>query len=647
MSNYNELKLTYQDGRQETITLTGNTIESGEYQERDIVAVEVPEIVERIEEYAFCDNNNLSSITLSEGLMRIGDQAFQHGVYTAVTIPSTVTYIGWNSFNTRDEQFDDQHTFTVICLAQTPPSLDDGEGITFGDPELLQAIYVPAGSVSTYRSAWSDYASKIQALPTPTPTTGFSTLDIVSAYVGTEIVERLYLGDELVWGGEPGPDYSKMPLTFNIISGGTINWRATSASFTKEIYYSINDGPWVPIISTTDGTPISLNSGDVVQFQGDGAISTGQKATNRFRDSTIVFEVYGNVASLTSSTGYITATTAADHSFRQLFASQTGLTSAEHLVLQATTVGANAYKDMFKDCISLTKAPELPAAALAQSSYFGMFQNCTNLTEAPELPATTLAPECYRQMFSGCTSLTTAPSSIGTSASTVLASGCTSMFYGCTSLRTAPELPATTLANNCYLGMFYGCSNLEIAPELPAETLAQSCYQEMFRGCTSLMTAPYILPATTLAQDCYRSMFNGCTSLETAPVLPATTLANNCYFYMFEGCTLLRTAPELPATTLIYSCYSGMFKGCGSLARAPELPATALANYCYSNMFNGCISLSYIKCLATNISAEGCTTNWVDGVASYGRFIKDPDMNDWPSGTSGIPDGWTVEDADI
>ena len=514
MSNYNELKLTYQDGRQETITLTGNTIESGEYQERDIVAVEVPEIVERIEEYAFCDNNNLSSITLSEGLMRIGDQAFQHGVYTAVTIPSTVTYIGWNSFNTRDEQFDDQHTFTVICLAQTPPSLDDGEGITFGDPELLQAIYVPAGSVSTYRSAWSDYASKIQALPTPTPTTGFSTLDIVSAYVGTEIVERLYLGDELVWGGEPGPDYSKMPLTFNIISGGTINWRATSASFTKEIYYSINDGPWVPIISTTDGTPISLNSGDVVQFQGDGAISTGQKATNRFRDSTIVFEVYGNVASLTSSTGYITATTAADHSFRQLFASQTGLTSAEHLVLPATTIGTNVYKEMFKDCISLTKAPSaLPAATLAQSCYNGMFYRCTSLTTAPELPATKLAGECYRNMFQGCTSLTT-----------------------------APELPATTLADYCYGSMFYNCRSLTTAPSLPATTLAESCY---------------------------------------------------------------------------------------------------------SSMFNGCILLNYIKCLATDISASNCTTNWVNGVASSGTFVKSPDKADWPTGTYGIPGGWTVEDAVI
>ena len=34
------------------------------------------------------------------------------------------------------------------------------------------------------------------------------------------------------------------------------------------------------------------------------------------------------------------------------------------------------------------------------------------------------------------------------------------MFYRCTSLTTAPELPATTLATDCYRYMFYNCRNL-------------------------------------------------------------------------------------------------------------------------------------------------------------------------------------------
>ena len=34
-----------------------------------------------------------------------------------------------------------------------------------------------------------------------------------------------------------------------------------------------------------------------------------------------------------------------------------------------------------------------------------MFRNCTSLTTAPELPATTLAESCYSYMFYGCTKL--------------------------------------------------------------------------------------------------------------------------------------------------------------------------------------------------------------------------------------------------
>ena len=102
-------------------------------------------------------------------------------------------------------------------------------------------------------------------------------------------------------------------------------------------------------------------------------------------------------------------------------------------------------------------------------------------------------------------------------------------------------------------------------------------------------------------------------------ILPATTLASNCYYHMFEGCTSLTTAPELPATTL--------------------------ANNCYNNMFYGCSKLNYIKMLATNISASNCLTNWVNGVASTGIFVKHPNMTSLSTGVSGIPSGWTVQDA--
>ena len=184
---------------------------------------------------------------------------------------------------------------------------------------------------------------------------------------------------------------------------------------------------------------------------------------------------------------------------------------------------------------------------------------------------------------------------------------------------------------------------------LPATTLSKSCYYHMFNGCTSLTSAPE-LPATTLASHCYGYMFANCEQLTVAPELPATTLASCCYPGMFSGCISLTTAPELPAKTLPQGsdsegCYSHMFNGCISLTTAPELPATVLTGFAYWGMFSNCESLSYIKCLAIDIDAIWCTRKWLDGVSSTGTFVKNTNMQNWPTGTDGIPSGWTVQDA--
>ena len=241
-----------------------------------------------------------------------------------------------------------------------------------------------------------------------------------------------------------------------------------------------------------------------------------------------------------------------------------------------------------------------------------LFKDCTSLTQAPELPATTLVESCYVEMFSGCTSLTQ-----------------------------APELPATTLADGCYYGMFSDCTSLTQAPELPVTSLSFYCYAGMFSGCTSLTQAPE-LPATTLAEGCYATMFWNCTSLTRAPELPATTLAVDCYRNMFQGCTSLTQAPELPATTLADNCYFGMFKGCASLTQAPELPATTLNRGCYSEMFISCTSLSEIKVSFDDWKDEDYTLEWVVDVAPTGTFIC-PKTLALEYGISWIPEGWTVK----
>ena len=189
------------------------------------------------------------------------------------------------------------------------------------------------------------------------------------------------------------------------------------------------------------------------------------------------------------------------------------------------------------------------------------------------------------------------------------------LFYDCSVLTSAPELPATTLADNCYQYMFNGCTSLTSAPELPATKLAGSCYNSMFSGCTSLTAAPE-LPATTLDDNCYLNMFLGCTGLTSAPELKATTLAGSCYYGMFYGCTSLTAAPELKATTLEKYCYNRMFKGCTSLTAAPKLKATTLAYYCYYDMFSGCTKLSTVTMLAPSDQISNFCDNWLDNAGT-------------------------------
>ncbi len=432
-----------------------------------------------------------------------------------------------------------------------------------------------------------------------------------------------------------GTPVARGPLTF--ISTGETSIALTKVGSPEEITleYKVNDGEW---ISYTVGDAVNLTDGQKVSFRaGTSGNSSFSQSLNDYYKFTLTgsgtIAASGSIMSLLNQEESLTIPSS--YCFCDLFNGCSYLTEAPEL--PATTLAENCYSFMFRNCTSLTTALELPATTLAENCYSFMFRNCTSLTTAPELPATTLAGGCYRNMFQDCTSLTTAPEL----PATTLAENCySSMFSNCTSLTEAPELPATTLADYCYSGMFRGCTSLIAAPELPVTTLAGGCYRNMFQDCTSLIAAPE-LPATTLADDCYTEMFSGCTSLSTAPELPATTLAHTCYAAMFSGCTSLIIAPELPATTLAVGCYASMFSGCTSLASAPELPATTLSEECYFYLFQGCSNLNHIKCLATDISASKCLYSWVTGVSSSGVFIKDPDAT-WPTGDSGIPEGWTV-----
>ena len=313
------------------------------------------------------------------------------------------------------------------------------------------------------------------------------TLTLTASYSGLTAT-----GSVTVYQEAATSDFSKEPLTFNILSVGTINWTASNSSLTKTIEYKLNNGEWVSITSNTSSSAPKINvaEGDKVQFRGNNT----QYATktffassyNSFNGSTALFEAEGNIMSLIYGDDFKNnSTISSTYTFTGLFRDCKKLVSAENLILPSTALTSSCYREMFQGCKSLTTAPKLPATTLIGGCYQNMFQGCTSLTVAPALPATTLAHGCYNSMFMDCTSLTT-----------------------------APALPATTLMIMCYYNMFKGCKSLTVAPELPAITLVDSCYQFMFQNCTSLN---YIkcLATDISASDCTKNWVSGVASTGT------------------------------------------------------------------------------------------------------------------------------------
>ena len=221
--------------------------------------------------------------------------------------------------------------------------------------------------------------------------------------------------------------------------------------------------------------------------------------------------------------------------------------------------------------------------------------------------------------------------------------------YGdiCSLISSGSYTSVTTLDPYAFASLFSGNDKLKSHPTeklvIRPATVGDGCFRNMFSGCTALERAPE-LPATTLASYCYESMFSGCTALTQAPNLPATTLAEGGYGGMFFGCTAMQNPPAISAQTLAMSSCMNMFSGCTSLKESPELKAQTLAPYSYAFMFSGCTSLKKITCTASNLSAENALMNWVEDVptGSSGTFVKKSGVS-WPSGNSGIPTGWNVQ----
>ena len=108
-----------------------------------------------IGEYAFTDCTGLTSLIFGNGNISIGEGAFDCCTgLTSITIPNNVTSISSWAF------YGCTGLSSITCLGSTPLTLTECEFDETNDCP----IYVPAASVDAYKSAWSSYASRIQAI---------------------------------------------------------------------------------------------------------------------------------------------------------------------------------------------------------------------------------------------------------------------------------------------------------------------------------------------------------------------------------------------------------------------------------------------------------------------------------------------------
>jgi len=310
--------------------------------------------------------------------------------------------------------------------------LADAVGVNANDVYLVPGEYTltakwKAKLVSNPEMGWLDYTANGKT----------TTLDFVkgkvnkfTAVLGGEMVFGVSLA---AWGSvSSSVSVDGTPLTFEILTPGTILWKASSAEIARTIEYSKDNGAnWTAVTSTTSGATISVSAGDKLLFRGNNAAYGSASAYNCFQVSGgATFKAYGDIVSILSEAN---RSALSAYALKGLFYNCTGLRNHEtkKLSLSSATLAEGCYQNLFYGCTGLTVAPELHATSVAASCYSGMFQGCTGIVYAPDLVATTLAANCYSSMFKGCTSLVS-----------------------------SPTLPAVTLVSGCYVSMFENCSSL-------------------------------------------------------------------------------------------------------------------------------------------------------------------------------------------
>ena len=313
--------------------------------------------------------------------------------------------------------------------------------------------------------------------------------------------------------------------------------------------------------------------------------------------------------------------------------------SGNVLTLTNDTLKAYAFKNLFKNCTSLTDISELTLTNnIAIGCYECMFYGCSSITETPVLESVSLADDCYKEMFYGCSSL----SSINVKSEEPLSEQYSyNWVYGVAEEGSFIQIPGINHPfddNGCpagwkqdinYIDMYFTIESLADSNQIKIQrsknptnpTLSYSLDDgETWTTTTISGTVTFgtintgqkiIFKGTNarfaIAYDNYNffdatkqfkvygnimSLFNGDDFKENSEFDSSTT--HHCAgllrsTYLVDASNLI-----LPSLTIYSSSYNGMFRGDTALQYGPQMLATTPIStgteHC-SSMFEGCINL--------------------------------------------------------
>ena len=195
--------------------------------------------------------------------------------------------------------------------------------------------------------------------------------------------------------------YKDQYLTIkSLADNNTISWRYSGSSISRSISISTDGGiTWTSKTSSrSSGSLATLNTGDTLLIRGSNTRYASSTSNYNYFVSSGNFDVYGNVMSLIGGDSFSSLTSFSQtYAFERLFYNCTGLKDASNLILPATTLTDNCYREMFRGCSGLTTAPELPAATLVSNCYYQMFYSCSSLNNIRCLATSISASNCTYQ----------------------------------------------------------------------------------------------------------------------------------------------------------------------------------------------------------------------------------------------------------